>query len=540
MFESTMNETKQFWANLSVRDRRIVMGLCAVILVMILLFMYMVVREDSYSKQIPVAEDRTMDAMQALQTKGIDARSPSPGIIAVKEKEWRHAVSALTRVMRLPPQIKGDEQWEGSPLGRTKAVLDRQLQLGLQIDLERTIMINPNIRRADVKIREANRRLLKDQSTEAAVTITVDAKEPLSSRSVTGLVNMALAFVPGLEPSNVVVVDQNFNVLNEVISGNPGDRIRMKQQEAEAIVKLRMESAALSHIEPFLGRGKAMVTADAVLVFKDTQTEKKEYGEDPHTTTKETREHTSTNAIPDGGQPGPNSNIQDTNVTTGAGTGMSSNDSEEEVKLENVFSCTDTVEKQYVRDIISKTLAVTCDTTAVRVMAAGMIGETTLPSVTSTHFLNALDTLEQQLKTSINFNEVRGDLVTVRHLPLDTSEEAELLRIEETRRRAEMIRTYSYLAGVLIILLMVAIGAVVLRRRKMVEITAPIEEMEERMEEPASRELSLYELGIRDMSDISALPAEEQRRVLLRREVEEFALKRQEEAAQIIKNWLSE
>ncbi len=60
--------------------------------------------------------------------------------------------------------------------------------------------------------------------------------------------------------------------------------------------------------------------------------------------------------------------------------------------------------------------------------------------------------------------------------------------------------------------------------------------------EPAKklRELNRHELGIHDIDDTGALPAEDQKRLRMEEIIREFSSASPEETANIIKGWLSE
>ncbi|MBE7559981.1 hypothetical protein HS125_13985 [bacterium] len=369
-------------------------------------------------------------------------------------------------------------------------------------------------------------------------------KEELSPAQVRGIENIVLGYVPLLKRENIAIVDQHFNQLNVPLGGAPEDQMRSRQQAEVAKQEFALEAAARHLLEPYVGPNNFRVAAVVEMDFKDLSRETTEYGTEPKLSEEEISERSSTSTTPGGGQPGVNANIPDLGVTAGPQGAVLSKETDNTSSTKNIYDTTHEVSKQNVAKVLKKTLAVTLDSAAVRRMArdrmsSGEVAAASPAAATAEEAATAavLGDVERLL-AGLGLSSAR-DVLTVVQLPLDRTPELERARYVRQKWLQEQIRLWVPVAAIVMVMVLLGAAFYYLRRRKLVEITAPIEEMERAMVEP-KRELSLYELGIQDMSDIASLPPEEQRRVLLRREVEEFAMKRREEAAAIIKGWLSE
>ena len=447
--------------------------------------------------------------------------------------------------MALPPQQLGMERFDGEKFGLTKDVRDAQLLLAREVQLKRALEYPDFVRYADVKLTPAERRLVVGQSTDAAASVMVDVgEEELTSAQVRAIENTVLGYVPGIKRQNIAIVDQHFNQLNPSEPGTAQDQMRSRQQAYVASQEFRLESNARNLLEPFVGKNNFRVSAYVDMDFKDMQREVTEYGPKARVSEDETSSRESTTTTPGGGQPGVNSNVPDAGVTGVAKATVLSKETEETTHPKNIYDTTHEVSTQNQANLLKTPLAVTVDRAALRRMAhdrlAGAAASATPASATSedAEMASVLAVISDVLSAGMGLAPNR-DVLTVAHLPLDRTPEIEREKYAYQKWLREQIETWMPVAGIVLVMVLLSAAFYYLRRRKLVEITAPIEEMERTMAEP-KRELSLYELGIQDMSDIASLPPEEQRRVLLRREVEEFAMKRREEAAQIIKGWLSE
>ncbi len=545
ILENVLRESRQFWGNLAVRDRRIVMGFAVAVVMVFVGLMFLVTLQEPYETTINVDPNRLAQVKQALAQAGVEAEYPAAGVVTVRPSEADKARYALFQVMALPPQQLGMERFDGEKFGLTKDVRDAQLLLAREVQLKRALEYPDFVRYADVKLTPAERRLVVGQSTDAAASVMVDVgEEELTSAQVRAIENTVLGYVPGIKRQNIAIVDQHFNQLNPSEPGTAQDQMRSRQQAYVASQEFRLESNARNLLEPFVGKNNFRVSAYVDMDFKDMQREVTEYGPKARVSEDETSSRESTTTTPGGGQPGVNSNVPDAGVTGVAKATVLSKETEETTHPKNIYDTTHEVSTQNQANLLKKTLAVTVDSAALRRMAhdrlAGGVASATPASATSedAEMASVLAVISDVLSAGMGLAPNR-DVLTVAHLPLDRTPEIEREKYAYQKWLREQIETWMPVAGIVLVMVLLSAAFYYLRRRKLVEITAPIEEMERTMAEP-KRELSLYELGIQDMSDIASLPPEEQRRVLLRREVEEFAMKRREEAAQIIKGWLSE
>jgi len=157
-----------------------------------------------------------------------------------------------------------------------------------------------------------------------------------------------------------------------------------------------------------------------------------------------------------------------------------------------------------------------------------------------------LEAMTLLLKNAVGYKEERDGPggFTLASIRFDTSEERLLRETVEARRRSDLIVAGVYAAVVLLVFLGMALLIYYTYKRRLRAhermLVRERELMQEAEEIKKKRELSLEELGIPEVGDLSQLPEEEQRRVKLRRKVEEFAVQQPKDFAKIVKTWLSE
>lgn len=166
----------------------------------------------------------------------------------------------------------GFELFSDSDFGMTEFAQKINYQRAMQGELARTIMALEEVRAARVHLVIPESGLLRrgDVHGKASVTITARPGKQLQAAQVLGIQRLVAAAVPQIEPSAVTVLDSRGLTLSSNDSDQqPGDLPGTASSEARLELKRQMEtyltSKAAAVLDRAVGRGRAIVSVDAIL-----------------------------------------------------------------------------------------------------------------------------------------------------------------------------------------------------------------------------------------------------------------------------------
>lgn len=136
-----------------------------------------------------------------------------------------------------------------------------------------------NVRDADIEVTMPKDSLFFDDtsSDKATAFVRIDPKGEITSEQVKGIVSVVSASIDGLDPKDVTVVDNNFNILSTDASDAIGDtstqyKMKLKvKQELEKNIKVLYPNKSSSY-------DYISVVVNPVLEFDKQKTTKKEVG----------------------------------------------------------------------------------------------------------------------------------------------------------------------------------------------------------------------------------------------------------------------
>jgi flagellar M-ring protein FliF len=247
------------------------------------------------------------------------------------------------------------------------------------------------------------------------VMLTLAGRQALSPEAVQSIVNLVAAGVPGLRPQNITVVDSNLHLL---VQAGDADDPRMRSMQTEEIrrkTELRLSQGVELMLERSLGVGRVHAEASIRMNF-DKVNETSERFDPDSTVIRSTQNVTSNNKTTDKTTPVSLQNNLPNADAGGQTTGTQEGRQEETTNYE----ITKTV-RAIVRDqpqVERITLAVMVD----GIDSVGADGK----RVWKARDQAELDQIEKLVKSSIGFDEKRGDKVEVVSMPfVNTADEAQ-------------------------------------------------------------------------------------------------------------------
>ena len=152
----------------------------------------------------------------------------------------------------------------------------------IQGELETTIGTIDGVKASRVHVTIPEDRFFeKDQKpAKASVTLQMNPGAKLDSEEVTGIVNLVVSAVEGLDAKNVVIIDSSGNILSDQRFGDDNfanGQGAVKQLQIQDEYNKQVEDNIQSMLEQVVGPGKVVVRVNAVLDFDKRELSKDTY-----------------------------------------------------------------------------------------------------------------------------------------------------------------------------------------------------------------------------------------------------------------------
>src|SRR5215471_3450916 len=437
----------------------------------------------------------------------------------------------------------GYEVFGNSPLGGMTDFMQKlNYRRALQGELARTIGRIAAVHSARVHLVIPEKTLFREQQekTTASVALTLVPGRHLSSEQIRGITQLIASSVPGLEPQDVVIVDDTGQLLHKDERPNS-----LTQPEAQLAHQRAQESdlerKVQTLLEPVVGKGKVQARVSVTLDFQQLErTEERFDADNPAIRSQQrVKEEGTGTGFWAMGTPGVRTNVPEV-TPTGAipGAGDKNTSSRQTEMVNNELSKTITKVVAPTGDIKKLSVAVLVDGT----YQAGAKGERQYVPRSAEELAKYRETV----KSAVGFNESRGDRVDVADAHFDTQDDPEAAMQGEARR-VFWVKLSSYGVYVLLALLFCLFIARPLIQMlsgrptgTVVETMLPrtVQELEAGMETPgllpATEEAVAGHLAAGTIPDRPSKPTG----TALRARVIELAKQDPEHAAAILRMWL--
>ncbi|WP_169568141.1 flagellar basal-body MS-ring/collar protein FliF [Sneathiella limimaris] len=297
--------------------------------------------------------------------------------------------------------------------GTTAFVQNVNLVRALEGELSRTIRALNNVSTARVHIVLPKRQVFSREKREASASIVLKLKGRLSEDQVASIQHMVAAAVPTLAVNRISIVDSRGNLLARGDGKeNPGNGFSSQSEFMRVSYEARLREQIEALLEQSLGKGNVRAQVSAEMNFDQKTVKSETYDPDGQVvrstqTVEESNSSSDTTGGAEGVTVGNNLPEAEAAQEGGAGSESASNRVEETVNYE--ISKTITTEVQESGLIQRLTVAVLVNGRA----AVDADGNQTYEPLDQ----DALDQVARLVKSSIGFDEDRGDLVEVVNMP---------------------------------------------------------------------------------------------------------------------------
>lgn len=339
--------------------------------------------------------------------------------------------------------VVGWEKFDSQDFTRTDFEQRINKQRAIQGELSRTISMIEGVTHAKVHVVSPKKSLfLEDQvETTAAVYLKTKPGTQLDKKQIRGIVTLVSRSVEGLKPNNVTIIDGEGKMLTEIENEDPTAKMTKEMMAYKRSVEKQYEENIRGLVGRIVGPDRVDVKVDASVDF--TQEQQTISDVDPDRVVPVSRETQGYSLNGTGlnptGIPGSKSNVpgEQENLTVNQSSTSNKKDSE-------------VVNFEISKKVSQKTLPVG---KIVKLSAAVLVdGKQIYPPDGSQPTFESrteeeIKQIEDLVKSSIGFDDKRGDIVTVRNMMFQLDPvKLETLK-EEKKEAREYISTLSISAA---------------------------------------------------------------------------------------------
>ena len=506
------------WASLSSTRKALVAGGAAAIIIGLLFLGQWLVR-DAYA---PLFSDLSSEEAGGVIEKLDEMQIPykvagDGGTILVPEDVLYKTRLQLASAGVLDGAGRGFELFDETQLGTTDFERRLNYQRALQEELRRTISYLEEVEMCRVHLVLPEKSVFVEEEGAASASIVLDLKPfaQLKPDQVKGIIYLVSSSVENLPPENVNIIDTQGNILSEgVVAGTEGQSssmLRQQQLQLKRDFEKNIEERVQRMLERIIGPGRAVVMVTADLNYDQRQVTRIEYGDDGVVRSEELVEKSSVSTDGGGGVPGSATNIGTYRGAEGGGQSSSTETS---------------TTRNYEIDETQETV----------VYAPGELeGLSTSVAVDGDLDADEVDQIRAIVETAIGYRPERGDQINVvsrtfdrTHIEEAEAEMAAAQREQERRERIEQYITWGLTAAGIIVLGLILFFGLRRRRRSRGReeevVPVPVSQMASTQEEVPERVPTV----------------EEKERKRKYESIKDIAKENPEDAAGLIRAWLSE
>jgi len=447
----------------------------------------------------------------------------------------------------------GFEIFDKTNLGMTEFLEKISYKRALEGELARTILSLKEVSQARVHLVLPKESLFQEKSepTKASVVIKLNAGKQISDMMVSGIVHMVSSAVEGLNPQNVTVVDIAGRVLSAK-QGSPDESLTATQLELKGRYEKDLKLKVVNILEPVVGEGRVKADTWVTLNFnRSEQTEEKfNPQETPIRSHQKSEEQLQPAAAGPAGVPGTSSNqaAPAPNFTPINGRGQTNSLKRSETTNYEISKVVrHTVE--LVGGVRKLSVAVIVDD-AVKV-EKGADGSTL--KKTTPRSADELKKIRDLISSAVGFDATRGDQLTVENIAFEINPGLDEVKPTFYEKWRELIQpAIRYGAFIVFFLLVYFLMIRPVTKRLLAsaeEILAPEAEQAALAEGAGPGAFALD--SPRTVKELEAqldanaglllpMPVEIRKSDILRQRINEFIQREPDNAAQVMRLWLSE
>ncbi|TYQ13156.1 UNVERIFIED_CONTAM: flagellar M-ring protein FliF [Acetivibrio alkalicellulosi] len=509
------NQLNDLWKNLDKSQKNRIYIISAILMVVITVGIILLTRT-TYVPLMTIDDPRDASEIErVLNDRNIKYRHGDRGRILVDSRDKNKAEFAVASSGLNISGMTFEDAWSLLSISSTESDKKHLWQNFKKNSLVAKLKMFDNVRDADVDLALPEESMFFSGSSvrEATAFVRITPRGEITSEQVNGIVQVVASSIEGLNPKNVTVVDNNFNILNSDMAGAmnvPSSQYKLTLKVKEDLERnIKMLYAGRSNNYDFIS-----VVANPVLDFDQVTTKRNEVAKptdlDEAIVSSQTTKETLENIGPGNLAPG-----MDANPGVGEipeypmGGGENSSYEKKSEIINRVFTEILTQEERAIGTLNPERSSMT--------VALWYGQRVTDDSNITPEFI---DQLRADVSTATGIPAAR---ISVSKYPLAPIEEI----IEPLSERIKrFVDTYGFF--IIMILLIISLMIAVMVKKKEQEETVP------ELATAGGPSIAMAEIE----NEIQEIDMEERSEV--KKQIEKFVKEKPEAVASLLRNWLSD
>lgn len=512
---------KKLWAKFNSFSKKIKIAIIVAIITVIVALVSLIIMTTSTKYETlysNLTADDSATVLAALDQEGVKYKVEGNSILVEKGKGDK---LKLNLASKLSDNSKGYELMDSqSSFGMTDEEFNLKKVRMIEGELEKSIKSLDPIDGAKVLINASEDSIFSKNSKEGSASVIVSLKtgKTLSKDQVQAIVALVSAATNNIPEQNVQVVDNKGNLLSKGIStgdsttGVSSEEIS-SQKDLENKKAEDYKKAIIDHLETILGKGKVSANVNVEMNFDAQQTEEKTV--DPNKVI--VSQNNSEEYTKDG-------------TTAAQGGSPVDNNMSNTINDDDTENAT-TVKKEQTTNYD------TGSTTTTTISSPGKVKRVTASvAVDGDVDADMQEQLEQQVANIIGYDATRGDAISVSGMNFDTTAADETkaniqaLNDQMAAEKRNKIILWAAIAGAVLIGIIVLI--IIIRRKR---------DLEEEEDDDKLLDVVIDDEIPEETQKFAPINFEvPNEKIHIEEEIKEYAKKKPEQVADIVKSWLSE
>ncbi|ABN51703.1 MAG TPA: flagellar M-ring protein FliF [Hungateiclostridium thermocellum] len=234
-------QVTDFWKNLDKSQKTRILVTSGILVVVLTIAIVMLTRT-TYVPLITVQDPDSISAIEeALKERNIKYKHGEGRRILVDSKDKNEAEFALASAGLTEPGMTFEDAWSLLKVSSSESDKKQLWQNFKKNSLIAKLKMFDNVKDADIELTiPEDTMFFTDSKSEAKAAVRITPKGELTPEQVEGIVMVVASSIEGLDPKNVTVVDNNFNILNQDLSDGmniPSSHYKLKLRIKEELEK---------------------------------------------------------------------------------------------------------------------------------------------------------------------------------------------------------------------------------------------------------------------------------------------------------------
>lgn len=517
------------------QKQKIIFGSLVAFSLAVIIFSFILMNRANYQVLYAhMGEEELGTVMQRLKELKVPYKVQNGGILVPAEKVYELRLQLASEGVPQTGGI-GFELFDKTNFAMTDFVQKLNYKRALQGELARTIKTLPDVEQVRVHLTIPEKTLFAsqdEQTPKASVMLKLKQGRKLSDNQIQGIVNLVASSVEGLDPKNVVVVNQSGQLLTK--KADESLALTSSQIELQKNIEKELESKVVNLIEPVVGKNKVKAKVAVELDFSKVEKTEEVFNPESKVVRSEQRNIDKSLGAISAGVPGVASNLPNKTIAPQTASATQGEKANEIVNYEI---------SKYVSRIVNS------PGTVKRLTVVALVDGIYQGNDKNKKYLPRTDEeikkFEDLVKNAVGYNEERGDDVRVVNMPFSIQED------EFVESKFEFVSLVPYLIVfvryIVPLLLLLLVWLFIIRPLLRTLQTKDLTTKQSSDQEGVS---NLQEIGIQDKVEITSkdIPnaIEKQPQMLMLQQdplnvfIIEWAKNNPKDAIKLIKKWVSE